>query len=80
MRRADARVQCTDRRRRLGHALRMLTCADVWGCMLTYADVCGALMRVCSARIDAGDLGMNYIAVNQIIELLIKAGADVAQV
>ena len=48
--------------------------------MLTYADVFGALMRVCSARIDAGDLGMNYIAVNQIVELLIKAGADVAQV
>ncbi len=28
---------------------------------------------------DTGDLGLNFIACNQIIELLIKAGADVAQ-
>jgi hypothetical protein len=25
-------------------------------------------MRACSARIDTGDLGMNFIACNQIIE------------
>lgn len=35
--------------------------------------------RGCSARIDTGDLGLNFIACNQIIELLIKAGADVGQ-
>ena len=38
------------------------------------------LIRACSARIDTGDLGMNFLATNQIIEVLIRAGADVAQV
>jgi len=38
------------------------------------------LQRACSARVDTGDLGRNFIACNQIIELLIKAGADVGQV
>ena len=31
-------------------------------------------------RIDSGDLGTDFIAINQIVELLIKAGADVTQV
>ena len=31
-------------------------------------------------RIDSGDLGADFIAINQIVELLIKAGADVTQV
>lgn len=29
---------------------------------------------------DSGDLGTNFIACNQIIEILIKAGADVNQI
>eukprot|EP00293_Proteomonas_sulcata_P013057 CAMPEP_0184293370 /NCGR_PEP_ID=MMETSP1049-20130417/4819_1 /TAXON_ID=77928 /ORGANISM="Proteomonas sulcata, Strain CCMP704" /LENGTH=566 /DNA_ID=CAMNT_0026601333 /DNA_START=39 /DNA_END=1739 /DNA_ORIENTATION=- len=37
------------------------------------------LQRACSARVDTGDLGMNFIATNQIVEVLIKAGADVSQ-
>lgn len=37
------------------------------------------LQRACSVRVDTGDLGRNFIACNQIIELLIKAGADVGQ-
>mmetsp|Transcript_62703 Transcript_62703/g.150761 ORF Transcript_62703/g.150761 Transcript_62703/m.150761 type:complete len:698 (-) Transcript_62703:133-2226(-) len=37
------------------------------------------LHRACSARMDSGDLGMNYIGCNQIIEILVKAGADVMQ-
>ena len=37
------------------------------------------LHRACSARMDSGDLGTNFIACNQIIEILIKAGADVNQ-
>jgi len=37
------------------------------------------LHRACSARLDSGDLGTSFIACNQIVEILIKAGADVNQ-